>query len=69
MLITDTFSPREYGLPTAGVGVIMKSDTPAAVVSHWLLHDAQQAYYYGLPVNAAITSVMTTAANLLGLDY
>ncbi|KIK26254.1 hypothetical protein PISMIDRAFT_67708, partial [Pisolithus microcarpus 441] len=28
-----------------------------------------QHYYYGLPVNAAIASVTTTAANLLGLDY
>lgn len=46
-----------------------KSDTPAAVASRWLLHDAQQAYYYGLAVNAAMASVTTTAANLLGLDY
>ncbi|KAI6000811.1 hypothetical protein EDD15DRAFT_2362285 [Pisolithus albus] len=54
---------------TDSVFQFYQSDTPAAVASRWLLHDAQQAYYYGLPENAAIASVTTTAANLLGLDY
>ncbi|KAI6157316.1 hypothetical protein BKA82DRAFT_4055541 [Pisolithus tinctorius] len=63
----STYAPRV--LHDAGFDVIMKSDTPAAVVARWLLHEAQQAYYYGLPENAAIASVTTAAAKVLGLDY
>ncbi|KAG6332265.1 hypothetical protein ID866_6822 [Astraeus odoratus] len=63
----STYAPRI--LYDAGIDVIMKSDTPAAVVSRWLLHDAQQAHYYGLPASAALASVITSPAKLLGLDY
>ena len=43
--------------------------TPAAIASRWLLHEAQQAHYYGLPASASFASVTTTAAKLIGLDY
>ena len=45
-----------------------QSDHPA-ILSRWLLHEAQQARYYGLPANVALTSVTTNAAELLGLDH
>lgn len=38
-------------------------------MSRWLLHEAQQAHYYGLPANAALASVTTVPSKVLGLDY
>ncbi|KIM54979.1 hypothetical protein SCLCIDRAFT_135619 [Scleroderma citrinum Foug A] len=63
----STYAPRI--LHDAGLDVVMKSDAPSAVMSRWLLHDAQQAHYYGLPANAALASVTTVASKVLGLDY
>ncbi|KAN0084286.1 hypothetical protein V8E55_007790 [Tylopilus felleus] len=60
------FAPRI--LHDEGIKVVMKSDHPG-IQSRWLLHEAQQAHYYGLPANAALASVTTNAAELLGLDY
>lgn len=45
-----------------------QSDHPG-IISRYLLHEAQQAYYYGLPKNVALASVTTTPAEVLGLDH
>lgn len=37
--------------------------------SRYLLFEAQQAYYYGMPGNLALASVMSTPAEVLGLDH
>ncbi|KIJ61513.1 hypothetical protein HYDPIDRAFT_31124 [Hydnomerulius pinastri MD-312] len=60
------FAPRI--LNDDGLKVVMKSDHPA-IQSRWLLHEAQQAHYYGLPENAALASVTTNAAEVLGLEH
>ena len=46
----------------------IQSDHPG-IVSRWLLHEAQQAHYYGLPEAAALSSVTSTPAQTLGLDH
>ena len=46
----------------------MQSDHPG-IVSRWLLHEAQQAHYYGLPEAVALSSVISTPAQTLGLDH
>ncbi|EGO25215.1 hypothetical protein SERLADRAFT_414896 [Serpula lacrymans var. lacrymans S7.9] len=51
-----------------GIKVIMESDHPA-IQSRYLLHEAQQAHYYDLPENVALASVISTAAEVLGLDH
>ena len=38
-------------------------------MSRYLLHEAQQAHYYGLPANVALSSVISTAAEVLGYDH
>jgi len=48
--------------------ILLQSDHPG-VVSRWLLHEAQQAHYYGLPEAAALSSVISTPAQTLGLDH
>lgn len=62
----SVFAPRI--LNDADLRVVMKSDH-AAIVSRYLLHEAQQAHYYGLPANIALRSVMSTAAEVLGYDH
>lgn len=37
--------------------------------SRYLLYEAQNAYYYGLPENLAIASVTSTPAKLVGLGH
>ena len=37
--------------------------------SRYLLFDAQQAHYYGLPHNLALASVTSTPATVLGYDH
>jgi len=37
--------------------------------SRYLLYEAQNAHYYGLPENLAIASVTSTPAKLLGLGH
>ena len=37
--------------------------------SRFLLYEAQQAHFYGLPANLALASVTTTPATVLGLDH
>ncbi|KAH7885714.1 hypothetical protein F5I97DRAFT_1874828 [Phlebopus sp. FC_14] len=60
------FAPRI--LNDEGLKVVMKSDHPA-IQSRWLLHEVQQAHYYGLPENVALASVTTNAAEVVGLEH
>ena len=46
----------------------LQSDHPA-IVSRYLIHEAAQAHYFGLPENVALASVITTPAKVLGLDH
>ncbi|KAF9653278.1 carbohydrate esterase family 9 protein [Thelephora ganbajun] len=55
-------------LASEGIEVAMKSDHPV-MNSRYLLYEAQNAYYYGLPENLAIASVTSTPAKLLGLGH
>ena len=41
----------------------------SAILSRYLLHEAQQAHYYGLPAHAALASVISSPAEVLGLDH
>ncbi|KAI0312575.1 carbohydrate esterase family 9 protein [Amylostereum chailletii] len=50
------------------IRVTMKSDH-SAIVSRYLLHEAQQAHHYGLADYTALSSVTSTAAGVLGLDH
>lgn len=62
----SVFAPailHQHGLP-----VVMKSDHPA-IVSRYLLHEAQQAHYYGLPADVALQSVTTVPADVLGMGH
>ncbi|KAH0826552.1 hypothetical protein J3R83DRAFT_4906 [Lanmaoa asiatica] len=70
-LIREAYRHSEFApriLNEQGVKVIMKSDHPG-ILSRWLLHEAQQAHYYGLSDNVALASVTTNAAELLGLEH
>ncbi|KAH7913892.1 carbohydrate esterase family 9 protein [Hygrophoropsis aurantiaca] len=63
---SSEFAPRilaEYGF-----NVAMKSDHPVQN-SRYVLYEAQQAFYYGLPENLALSSVISTPAHILGLDH
>ncbi|KAL0573283.1 hypothetical protein V5O48_008666 [Marasmius crinis-equi] len=60
------FAPKV--LSDSGIEVVMKSDHPG-LNSRYLLHEAQQAHYYGLPANLALASVTTTPARAAGLDH
>ncbi|TRM61307.1 hypothetical protein BD626DRAFT_502095 [Schizophyllum amplum] len=55
-------------LNDAGLRVVLKSDH-SGVVSRYLLHEAQQVYYFGLPENVALASVMSTPAEVMGMDH
>lgn len=60
------FAPRI--LAENGIKVVLKSDHPV-LDSRFLLFDAQQAHYYGLPENLALGAVTTQPAQVVGLDY
>ncbi|EIW82933.1 composite domain of metallo-dependent hydrolase [Coniophora puteana RWD-64-598 SS2] len=51
-----------------GIDVVMKSDHPV-LNSRYLLYEAQQAHYYGLPANLALASVISTPAKVMGTDH
>ncbi|KAJ7722728.1 hypothetical protein DFH07DRAFT_1006316, partial [Mycena maculata] len=51
-----------------GLKVVMKSDHPA-IVSRYLVHEAQIAHYYGLSTGLALASVTSTPAEVMGLDH
>ncbi|KAG6832608.1 hypothetical protein H0H92_014444 [Tricholoma furcatifolium] len=63
---SSEFAPRI--LASHGIKVVLKSDHPVSN-SRYLLYEAQQAYYYGLPENLAIASVTSTAAQVMGIDH
>lgn len=48
--------------------ILLQSDHPVTN-SRYLLYEAQQAYYYGLPANLALASVTTTPATVMGMDH
>ncbi|KAF9646963.1 hypothetical protein BDM02DRAFT_2841164 [Thelephora ganbajun] len=50
------------------IPVVMKSDHPVTN-SRYLLFEAQQAHYYGLPANLALASVTATPATAAGLSH
>ncbi|KAJ8088290.1 hypothetical protein PM082_022362 [Marasmius tenuissimus] len=60
------FAPKV--LSENGIGVVMKSDHPV-LNSRYLPHEAQQAYYFGLPASVALASITTTPAKAAGLDH
>ncbi|KAJ7255301.1 carbohydrate esterase family 9 protein [Mycena rebaudengoi] len=60
------FAPRI--LADSGLNVVMKSDHPV-LNSRYLLFEAQQAHYFGLPANLALASVTSTPARVMGQDH
>ncbi|KAL4247136.1 hypothetical protein ABKN59_001342 [Abortiporus biennis] len=60
------FAPRI--LTDHNISVIMKSDHPL-VNSRYLLHEAQQAHYYGLQPHLALTAVTSTPAYAAGVAH
>jgi imidazolonepropionase-like amidohydrolase len=60
------FAPRV--LASHNLRVAMKSDHPV-MHSRYLLFEAQQAFYYGMPWGLALKSVTSTPAELLGVDH
>ncbi|KAJ3975274.1 hypothetical protein EV361DRAFT_524556 [Lentinula raphanica] len=60
------FAPRI--LADNGIRVVMKSDHPV-IDSRFLMHEAQQAHYYGLPDNLALSSVTSTPAQVMGQGH
>ncbi|CAE6344950.1 unnamed protein product, partial [Rhizoctonia solani] len=51
-----------------GLKIIMKSDHPI-LNSRYLLYEATQAHYYGLPTGPALSSVITTPAEIAGFGH
>ncbi|CCM03593.1 uncharacterized protein FIBRA_05730 [Fibroporia radiculosa] len=67
----EAYRHSEYApriLADSDIQVVMKSDHPG-IVSRYLLNEAAQAHYYGLPENIALASVISTPATVLGLDH
>ncbi|KAJ7284154.1 carbohydrate esterase family 9 protein [Mycena rebaudengoi] len=60
------FAPRV--LSDAGISVVMKSAHPV-INSRYLLQEAQQAHYFGLPPYLALASVTSVPAAAAGLDH
>ncbi|KAH9913691.1 uncharacterized protein BXZ73DRAFT_106870 [Epithele typhae] len=60
------FAPKI--LAEHGLQVVMKSDHPV-LNSRYLLFEAQQAHYYGLPPNLALAAVTSTPATVLGQSH
>ncbi|KAF9069767.1 composite domain of metallo-dependent hydrolase [Rhodocollybia butyracea] len=67
----ESYRFSEYAgkiLTENGLKVAMKSDHPA-INSRYLLYEAQQAYYHGMPENVAIASVTCTPAEAMGMGH
>ncbi|KAH8094913.1 hypothetical protein BXZ70DRAFT_946606 [Cristinia sonorae] len=62
----SVFAPRV--LADNAIPVVMKSDHPV-INSRYLLHEAQQAHYYGLPPHLALSSVTSTPAHAAGMNH
>ncbi|RPD56489.1 composite domain of metallo-dependent hydrolase [Lentinus tigrinus ALCF2SS1-7] len=60
------FAPRI--LAENDLQVVMKSDHPV-LNSRFLVYEAQQAHYYGLPHNLALASVTSTPAKVMGMEH
>ncbi|KAJ4479027.1 hypothetical protein J3R30DRAFT_3403875 [Lentinula aciculospora] len=60
------FAPRI--LADNGIQVVMKSDHPV-LNSRFLMHEAQQAHYFGLAENLALASVTSTPAQVMGQEH
>ncbi|CAA7260052.1 unnamed protein product [Cyclocybe aegerita] len=60
------FAPRV--LADEGIPVIMKSDHPV-INSRYLIYEAQQAHYFGLPASLALASVTSTPAAAAGVSH
>ncbi|KAJ3852408.1 carbohydrate esterase family 9 protein [Lentinula lateritia] len=60
------FAPRI--LAENDIQVVMKSDHPV-LNSRFLLHEAQQAHYFGLASNLALASVTSTPAQTMGQGH
>ncbi|KDQ21348.1 hypothetical protein BOTBODRAFT_99933 [Botryobasidium botryosum FD-172 SS1] len=60
------FAPKI--LAEHGLRVVMKSDHPIQN-SRYLVYEAAQAHYYGLPHNLALSSVITTPAEVAGFGH
>ncbi|KAK7470199.1 hypothetical protein VKT23_001637 [Stygiomarasmius scandens] len=60
------FAPKV--LAENGLNVVMKSDHPV-LNSRYLLHEAQQAHYFGLEEELALKSVTVTPAKVMGMDH
>lgn len=60
------FAPRI--LSDAGISVILKSDHPV-VNSRYLVYEAQQAHYFGLPDNLSLAAVTSAPATAAGLSH
>ncbi|PIL26899.1 hypothetical protein GSI_10037 [Ganoderma sinense ZZ0214-1] len=60
------FAPRI--LAEHGLQVVMTSDHPV-LDSRFLLWEAQQAHYYGLPHNLALAAVTSTPASVMGQSH
>jgi Amidohydrolase family len=67
----ESYRGSEYApriLADNGLPVVMKSDHPV-LNSRYLLYEAQQAHYFGLPSNLALASVTSTPAIAAGLSH
>ncbi|KAJ7284617.1 carbohydrate esterase family 9 protein [Mycena rebaudengoi] len=63
---SSEFAPRI--LADHGLTVLMKSDH-SVMDSRYLLFEAQQAHFYGLPENLAIASVTRNSAEVMGMGH
>ncbi|EGO27865.1 hypothetical protein SERLADRAFT_360423 [Serpula lacrymans var. lacrymans S7.9] len=67
----ESYRGSEYAarvLADNNIPVVMKSDHPV-LNSRYLLYEAQQAHYFGLPYNLALASVTSVPATIAGLDH
>jgi imidazolonepropionase-like amidohydrolase len=55
-------------LNKAGIQVLIKSDHPFGFHARYLMHHVAISHHYGLPADAALRSVTSTAAKSLGID-
>ncbi|THH28414.1 hypothetical protein EUX98_g5775 [Antrodiella citrinella] len=62
----SVFGPRV--LADNNIEVVMKSDHPA-MNGRYLMYEAQQAHYYGLPAHLALSSVTITPAHSAGMAH
>ncbi|KAJ2931645.1 hypothetical protein H1R20_g5362, partial [Candolleomyces eurysporus] len=67
----ESYRGSEYAprvLADEGIPVAMKSDHPV-LNSRYLVYEAQQAHYFGLPQNLALASITSTPATAAGLSH